>query len=202
MAKRYYWLKLKDDFFRDKRIKKLRKIAGGDTYVLIYLKIQLLSLKNEGVLEYEGVEDSFASELALELDEDEENVEITINFLQTTGLLLEGKPNEYALPQTQKAIGSEGASAKRVREHRKRKKQELLEDKPKPKRFKKPTIQEIKEYCKERNNNIDAEQFYHFYEAKNWKVGKNKMKSWKSAIITWEKRNKPKQTHSFDINDY
>ena len=43
--KRYYWLKLMDDFFDSKRIKKLRKMAGGDTYTIIYLKMQLLSLK-------------------------------------------------------------------------------------------------------------------------------------------------------------
>ena len=43
--KRYYWLKLKDDFFRQPKIKKLRQIAGGDTYTVIYLKLQLLSLQ-------------------------------------------------------------------------------------------------------------------------------------------------------------
>lgn len=50
MAKKYYWLKLRNDWFGDKRIKKLRSIAGGDTYTIIYLKMQLLSLKNEGKL--------------------------------------------------------------------------------------------------------------------------------------------------------
>lgn len=55
--------------------------------------------------------------------------------------------------------------------------------------FKKPTIQEISEYCTERKNGIDGEAFFHYYESKNWMVGKNKMKSWKSAVITWEKRN-------------
>lgn len=69
MAKKYYWLRLKDDWFNSKVIKKLRKIAGGDTYTIIYLKMQLLSLKNEGKLYYEGVEDSFEEELALDLDE-------------------------------------------------------------------------------------------------------------------------------------
>lgn len=59
---------------------------------------------------------------------------------------------------------------------------------------KKPTIEEIKSYCKERNNNIDAEQFYDFYESKNWMVGKNKMKDWKACIRTWERRdNKSKR---------
>ena len=53
--------------------------------------------------------------------------------------------------------------------------------------FKKPTIIEIKEYCTERKNNVDSETFYHFYESKDWKIGKEKMKNWKSCIITWEK---------------
>ena len=55
------------------------------------------------------------------------------------------------------------------------------------KRFKKPTVEEIKEYCIERSNGIDAQQFYDFYEAKNWYIGKNKMKDWKAAVRTWER---------------
>lgn len=64
MAKRCYWLKLKSDWFLDKRIKKLCSIAGGDTHTIIYLKMMLLSLKDEGKLYFEGVEDNFASEIA------------------------------------------------------------------------------------------------------------------------------------------
>lgn len=66
---------------------------------------------------------------------------------------------------------------------------ELKELKNNNNKFKKPTIDEIKNYCNERNNNIDAEQFFNYYESKGWLIGKNKMKNWKSAIITWEKRN-------------
>ena len=53
----------------------------------------------------------------------------------------------------------------------------------------KPNIKEIQEYCDERKNGIDGESFYHYYESKDWKIGANKMKNWKSAVITWEKRN-------------
>lgn len=53
---------------------------------------------------------------------------------------------------------------------------------------KKPSVEEIKQYCLQRNNRIDAEQFFDFYESKNWYVGKNKMKNWQAAIRTWEKR--------------
>tara|TARA_R110002020_G_scaffold446101_1_gene658279 strand:+ start:1247 stop:1888 length:642 start_codon:yes stop_codon:yes gene_type:complete len=55
-------------------------------------------------------------------------------------------------------------------------------------RFKKPTTWEIKIYCEQRENNIDAETFYDFYESKDWKVGKTKMKDWKACVRTWEKR--------------
>ena len=60
----------------------------------------------------------------------------------------------------------------------------------KRKKFIKPTIEEIQEYCKERNNGINAEAFYNFYESKDWYVGKNKMKNWKACIRTWEQRTK------------
>lgn len=59
--------------------------------------------------------------------------------------------------------------------------------KPKTKRFKPPTIEEVKAYCKERNNNVDAQRFVDFYEAKGWMLGKNKMKDWKAAVRTWER---------------
>lgn len=126
MAKRYYWLKLKVDWFSDKRIKKLRSIAGGDTHTIIYLKMMLLSLKDEGKLYFEGVEDNFASEIALALDEDTENVKLTLAFLQCHGLIEIGDDDEYQLTEVPTIIGSETASAMRVREHRERKKENRL----------------------------------------------------------------------------
>ena len=56
--------------------------------------------------------------------------------------------------------------------------------------FNKPKIEEIEFYCIERNNNIDVNSFFNFYESKGWMVGKNKMKDWKAAIRTWELREK------------
>lgn len=126
-TKKYYWLKLKDDFFRDKRIKKLRRIAGGDTYTVIYLKMQLLSIKTNGVLIYEGIEDNFAEELALELDEDTDNVKIVLAFLQSNGMIEETDPNHFLMIETIKCIGSESTSAERVRKHREKKAQKMLQ---------------------------------------------------------------------------
>lgn len=85
-GKRYYWLKLKDDFFSSKRIKKLRKLAGGDTYTIIYLKMQLLAMKKDGILEYTGLEKTFAEELALDLDEEADDVQVTLTYLMSCGL--------------------------------------------------------------------------------------------------------------------
>lgn len=119
--KRYYWLKLYDDFFGSKRIKKLRKIAGGDTYTIIYLKMQLLAMKRGGVLEYTGLEKTFAEELALDLDEDDDNVAVTINFLLSCGLLETADNKEYFVPYAVMNTGSESASTQRVRDHRARK---------------------------------------------------------------------------------
>lgn len=126
MAKRYYWLKLKADWFSDKRIKKLRSIAGGDTHTIIYLKMMLLSLKDEGKLFFEGVEDNFASEMALALDEDAENVKLTLAFLQRHGLIEIVDDDEYRLTEVPTVIGSETASTIRSRECRERKKQHMI----------------------------------------------------------------------------
>ena len=120
--KKYYWLKLQHDFFRQPRIKKLRKIAGGDTYTIIYLELQLLSLSNNGVLVFEGIEDDFIEELALTLDEDVDNVRMTVMYLMKHGLIEEVKPDEFALIETMQNIGSETQVATRVRKHRERQK--------------------------------------------------------------------------------
>ena len=54
-------------------------------------------------------------------------------------------------------------------------------------KFKKPTIEEVKEYCINRKNDVDVNKWFDFYESKGWMIGKNKMKDWKAAIRTWEK---------------
>lgn len=70
----------------------------------------------------------------------------------------------------------------------------LSENENKDKKFKKPTIEEINKYCLDRNNNINAEQFFDFYESKGWKVGNQPMKDWKASVRTWEKKEREKRT--------
>lgn len=66
-------------------------------------------------------------------------------------------------------------------------------------KFIKPTLEEINQYCLERNNGINAEAFYDFYESKDWYVGKNKMKDWKACVRTWERREETKAKPRFQI---
>ena len=56
--------------------------------------------------------------------------------------------------------------------------------------FQKPTVEEVRAYCQERNNTVDPETFVDYYESKNWMIGKNKMKDWKAAVRTWERYEK------------
>ena len=73
------------------------------------------------------------------------------------------------------------------------------------KRFAPPSVDEVQSYISEKNYSVDAESFVAFYQSKNWFVGKNKMKDWHAAIVTWEKRNNDfpakKQTPTKNVND-
>lgn len=126
--KRYYWLKLYDDFFSSLRIKKLRKLAGGDTYLAIYLKMQLLAMKSDGILKWSGLEDDFTSELALELDEEPENIKVTLAYLLSCGLAETDDSINYFFPFAVSNVGSESTVSQRVRDYRKKAKEEALNE--------------------------------------------------------------------------
>jgi hypothetical protein len=70
---------------------------------------------------------------------------------------------------------------------------DIVKAKVKVKRFVKPTIEEVADYCNERNNDVDAEKFYDYYSSNGWKVGKNAMKDWKASVRTWEKNTTQQQ---------
>jgi len=116
--KKYFWLKLPKIFFEDARIKKLRRIAGGDTYVVIFLKMMLLVINNDGIFIFEGIEKTLAEELALILDEDEDNVKVVLSFLLAQNELIEINDVQFLFNRVPNMIGKEGESAARVRKHR------------------------------------------------------------------------------------
>ena len=65
---------------------------------------------------------------------------------------------------------------------------EVKRERAKATRFTPPTLEEVTAYCQERSNNVDPQRFIDFYESKGWMVGSNKMKDWKAAVRTWERR--------------
>lgn len=116
--KRYYWIQLAQDFFKSKEMKLLRKIAGGDTHTIIYLKMMLISLEDGGHIYYDGLADNLAEEIALVIDENVEDIKITLIFLESKGLLTRKNDRDYFLEQVPEMVGSETASTRRSRKHR------------------------------------------------------------------------------------
>ena len=117
--KRYYWLKLKDDFFKSRKMKKLRKVAGGDTYTIIYLKLQLLSINNDGVIEFEGTDEDIFHQLSLDIDEEVDDIKMTVAFC-TANDLIELQEQDLYLRDVPQLIGSETQAARRMRRKRAR----------------------------------------------------------------------------------
>ena len=116
--RRYYWLQLKEDFFKTKEMKLMRKLPGGEEITIIYLKIMLVSLADEGKIFFEGLAEDLAEELSLLIDEDAEAVRMALIFLEQKKLLTTSDNYQYNLEQVPEMIGSETASARRVRKHR------------------------------------------------------------------------------------
>jgi len=69
-------------------------------------------------------------------------------------------------------------------------------------RFAKPSLEQVRSYCRERNNGVDPEQWYDYYSSNGWKVGKNSMKDWKAAVRTWERNSFSQKTVSDDLPTY
>lgn len=125
--KRYFWLKLKEDFFDDKQTRYLRSLPDGDKVLITYLKMQLKSLKTAGTIRYDRILPSSEEELALLLDEDINIVKFTIKaLLQINAIEVLNDDSIYMIAM-QELIGNEGASAERVRRYRENKKQKALQ---------------------------------------------------------------------------
>ena len=113
--KRYYWLKLKDTFFEEKTTKFLRKLPDGGKLVITYLKMQLKSLKANGIIKYDRLMPSCEEELSLILDEDINIVKFTIRALLQSNAIEILEDKSIYMIAVQELIGKESESAKRMR---------------------------------------------------------------------------------------
>ena len=113
---RYYWLKLKENFFRDLRVKKLRRSENGAALTLLYLELLLAALATDGMIPLLGM-DAPAAELSLLLDAPEEDCAALLDFLTAHGLLKDTERGLY-LPMLEDCTGSETDAAGRMRKLR------------------------------------------------------------------------------------
>jgi predicted phage replisome organizer len=217
--KKYYYLRLKDNFFDSDELKILESMKDGYLYSNILLKLYLRSLKNDGKLVVNDRIPYNAEMLASVTGHQIGTVKQALSIFKDLGLIDVLENGAIYMLDIQNFIGRGSSEADRKREYRQRietdrtnvrqisdktppeieiekeieKELEIEKDSSakstttKRKRFEKPTISDIEQYCIERNNNIDASQFFDYYESNGWKVGKNSMKDWKAAVRTWER---------------
>ena len=216
-VKKYYYLKLKDNFFDSDAMIILESMENGYLYSNILMKMYLRSIKTDGRLMFNDRIPYNASLLSKIVRHNVDVVEKAIKVFKELDLIEILDNGAIYMLDIQNYIGQSSTEADRKRLYRAKVNDEKLQigqmstkcpDKIPPeieiekeieinkekeikrKVFEKPTIEEIQEYCRERNNGINANAFYDFYESKNWYVGKNKMKDWKACVRTWEQRSK------------
>ena len=141
-SKRYYWLRLKDDFFQQHQIKVLKSLPNGRLYALIYLELLAESTSHEGELRYSKMLPYDTVTLAAVIDEDKDNLEKAIETLARLELVEILDDGTIYMREIQKMIGSETGSAERKREYRKKAQGTLSLNCP----------QEIKDKSKEKRN--------------------------------------------------
>lgn len=106
-TKIYFWLKLDNNFFKNLAVRALRKRAGGDTYLVIYQRLLLEALESNGTIEYQGLLEDLPSELAITLDEKEEDVRTTIEYFKQVGLIQIGDDGSAFFEQVPMLIDQE-----------------------------------------------------------------------------------------------
>ena len=232
--KKFYWLKLKRDFFKRHDIRIIEGMPDGRMISLFYIKLMLESVDHDGELRFSETIPYTPEMLSMITFTDLDTVRRGLEVLESFGLVIQTEDGTLKLPKVTNMIdsASDTDGARRARRYREKLKAECdemsqgalqnvtdavtkrNEIKSKSKRqskskskenikrnlssFVPPTVEEVRTYCEERGNFIDPEAFVAFYDSKGWKVGNSPMKNWKSAVITWEKRNKPvKKEESF-----
>lgn len=206
-GKRYYWLKLKKDFFQQHQIKVLKALPNGRLYALIYVELLAESTSHEGELRFSRMLPYDTVTLAAVIDEDKDNLEKAIEVLERLELVEILDDGTIYMREIERLIGSETGQTQRKRQARieggksRVKLTPEIRDKSEEKRVKNiftpPTLEEVTSYCKERQNSVDPRKFYEYYSVAGWKDSKgNQVKNWKQKMIAnWEK-DKPKTEES------
>lgn len=216
--KRFYWLKLKRDFFKRHDIRIIESMPNGKDYILFYLKLLCESVDHDGNLRFSDQIPYSEEMLSTITSTNIDIVRSAIKIFTQLEMMEIMDDGTFYMREVERMLGSETAWAEKKRVYRESHKliednvQTMSEDegtmsdkskskresksKSKSKRFTPPTVDEVRAYCQERGNNVDPEYFIDFYEARDWKIsgGRQKMSDWKASVRTWERNNfsKPK----------
>lgn len=217
--KRFYWLKLKEDFFDDETIRYIEEQENGIKYSNFYLKLCLKSLRTDGklirlvgeiLIPYDVK--SLSSLTGVDVD----TVRCAMALFEKIGCVKMLDSGELYISQLSEMVGSETDKARAMRVIRAREKYgnnvtrmlpecypekdiekeldtELEKEKEsKRKRFTPPSVDEVREYCNEINATISPDAFVDYYAAQGWIYGKSgkQMKDWKAAVRNWQRREK------------
>ena len=212
---RYYWLKLKRDFFKRHDIRIVEEMPNGKEYILFYLKLLCESVDHDGGLRFSDEVPYNQQMLATVTNTNPDIVKSAVKLFVELHMMEVLNDGTIYMREVQHMIGSaaDNDHAKRQARYRERQKElaitetsleshasvtESDESKSKSKsksknintvRFTPPSIAEVTAYCRERGSSVDPQVFIDFYESKGWMVGKNKMRDWKAALRTWERSN-------------
>jgi len=210
---KFYWLKLKRDFFKRHDIRIVEEMPNGKEYILFYLKLLCESVDHDGGLRFSDEVPYNEQMLATITNTNPDIVKNAVKLFLDLHMMEILDDGTIFMREVEGMIGSatNNDNANRQRRYRERQKEltvtEMLperyedvtknnESKSKSKsksknntsvRFTPPSVEEVADYCRERGNSVDPQTFVDFYESKGWMIGKNKMKDWKSAVRTWER---------------
>ena len=238
--KKYYYLRLKDNFFDSDELKILESMKDGYLYSNILLKLYLRSLKNEGKLVVNERIPYNAEMLASVTGHQVGTIKQALSMFKELGLIEVLENGAIYMLDIQNFIGKGSTEADRQRLYDRRISEERKQNKltqsrnleeickkstpeieieielekdieiekeihssaksttTKRKRFVKPTISDIEQYCSEKNISINAQQFIDYYESNGWKVGRNSMKDWQATVRRWASNNYGKKKNSKD----
>jgi len=211
------WIKVCTNIFDDEKMLLIDTLPKSDTILVIWFKLLCLAGKiNNGGVFLLNDNIPYSTEMLSKIFRRKKTtVENAIKVFEEYGLIeivddvitipnwgkhqsldsiekkkeyMKNYMQDYREKQRSKADKSNRKANSKTNVSRTDKEEEKEEDKNNNKRFVPPTVEEVRAYCQERNNGVDAQRFINFYESKGWMVGKNRMKDWKASVRTWEGR--------------
>lgn len=224
--KKYYYMRIKENFFDSNEIIILESMPDGYLYVNILLKLYLKSLKGNGKLMFNERIPYNVQMIATITRHQVGTVEKALKIFQEMGMIEIMESGAIYMMDIQQFIGKTSTEADRIRNYRRTVESEKMlgvqmYNKSTPeieiekeielkkkidkeleleKEFKKPTLQQIEQFINDNYLNVNAETFFNYYESNGWKVGDNKMKDWKATIKRWSANESKRKLPEYHLN--